>query len=225
MRMDGSLQDRLIPAGAVREHKRSRGLTKTRRGRRNHPDEWTWSTDPAHPAIVTTEEFRQVDAVAAAKARSRRTYAPAQPDPRPAHYLFHGMVRRDCGLRMRGCRRKQTILYYQCQPGRLRGRPLPAGHPSGVYLAEAALLDGVTGFLAIAVYGKERASYWERVLAAADVPDPAAPAAPARQSWSARSPTSRRGSAGGAGAGGRADLGGSATADRRAHRRTPPRPR
>jgi hypothetical protein len=78
------------------------------------------------------------------------------------------MVRCDCGLRMRGCRRKQTILYYQCQPGRLRGRSLPAGHPSGVYVAEAALLDGVTGFLATAVYGTKRASYWERVLAAAD---------------------------------------------------------
>lgn len=154
----------------------NRRANRTRRGRRNDSEEWTWSTEPAHPAIVTTEEFRQVDAVAASKARSRRTNAPARPDPRPAHYLLHGMVRCNCGLRMRGCRRKQTILYYQCQPSRLRGRPLPAGHPSGVYVAEAALLDGVTGFLATAVYGKERASYWERVLAAIDAPDPAAPA-------------------------------------------------
>ncbi len=154
----------------------NRRATKTRRGHRNDPEEWTWSTEAAHPAIVTTEEFQQVDAIAASKARSRRTNAPARPDPRPAHYLFHGMVRCDCGLRMRGCRRKQTILYYQCQPSRLRGHPLPAGHPSGVYVAEAALLDGVTGFLATAVYGTKRASYWERVLAAADPPDSAAPA-------------------------------------------------
>ncbi len=154
----------------------NRRASKTRRGRRNHPDDWTWSTEPAHPAIVTTDEFQQVDAVAASKARSRRTNAPARPDPKPAHYLFHGMVRCDCGLRMRGCRRKQTFLYYQCQPSRLRGRPLPAGHPSGIYVAEAALLDGVTGFLATAVYGPERTSYWERVLATADAPDPAAPA-------------------------------------------------
>ncbi len=154
----------------------NRRASRTRRGRRNDPDEWTWSTEPAHPAIVTIEEFRQVDAVAASKARSKRTNAPARPDPKPAHYLFHGMVRCDCGLRMRGCRRKQTFLYYQCQPSRLRGRPLPAGHPSGVYVAEAALLDGVTGFLTTAVYGPERASYWERVLAAADAPDRAAPA-------------------------------------------------
>jgi hypothetical protein len=174
MRMDGSLQDRLIPAGAVREH--NRRATKTRRGHRNDPKEWTWSTEAAHPAIVTTEEFQQVDAVAGGKARSRRTNVPARPDPRPAQYLFHGMVRCDCGLRMRGCRRKRTILYYQCEPSRLRGRSLPAGHPSGVDVAEAALLDGVTGFLATAVYGTKRASYWERVLAAADPPDSAAPA-------------------------------------------------
>ncbi len=154
----------------------NRRASRTRRGRPNDPKDWTWSTEPAHPAIITTDEFRQVDAVAAGKARSRRTNAPARPDPRPDQYLFHGMVRCACGLRMRGCRRKQTILYYQCQPERLRGRPLSAGHPSGIYVAEAALLDGVTGFLARAVYGPERAGYWESALSTTDAPDPAAPA-------------------------------------------------
>ena len=171
----------------------NRRASRTRRGRPNDPTQWTWSTEPAHPAIVTTDEFKQVDAVATSKARSRRTNAPARPDPRPAQYLFHGMVRCACGLRMRGCRRKQTILYYQCQPARICGRPPAAGHPAGIYVAETALLDGVTGFLATAVYGPGRASYWERALTATDAPDPAAPARP---SWSARPPTSRRGSAG-----------------------------
>ncbi len=159
------------------------------------------------PSILCTGFSGRVDVPAVAAARPRGVDLVHRAGP-PGDRDHRGVPAGRRGRRQQGplaahirtrptrCRRKQTILYYQCQPSRLRGRPLPAGHPSGVYLAEAALLDGVTGFLAIAVYGKERASYWERVLAAADVPDPAAPAAPARQSWSARSPTSRRGSAG-----------------------------
>ena len=100
--------------------------------------------------------------------RPARSQASAVPVPR------HGPLR----LRAAHARlpRKQTFRYYQCQPARLRGRPLSGGHPSGIYVAETALLEGVTGFLATAVYGPERASYWQRALSATDTPDPAAPA-------------------------------------------------
>ncbi len=153
----------------------NRRASKTRRNRANPPADWTWSTEPAHPAIVTLDEFRQVEVVADLKARSRRTNAPARPAPTRGDYLFRSMLTCGCGLRMRGCDRKQTLRYYVCQPSRLRGRCAPTGHPPAVYVAEAALLDGVTKFLATAVYGPDRVGYWQQVLTA-DTPDLAAPA-------------------------------------------------
>jgi uncharacterized coiled-coil protein SlyX len=45
-----------------------------------------------------------------------------------------------------------------------------------VYVGEPALLTGVTGYLATAVYGPDRLQYWKDALADADTLDPAAPA-------------------------------------------------
>jgi site-specific DNA recombinase len=68
----------------------NRRASKTGHGRRNQPDQWTWSQEPSHPPIVTVEEFQRVDAVAEHKRRSRRSDAPpARPTTR-APYLLRG---------------------------------------------------------------------------------------------------------------------------------------
>jgi site-specific DNA recombinase len=72
----------------------NRRASKSRRGHRNDPEEWTWSTEAAHPAIVTTEEFQQVDAVAASKARSRRQRPRAtRPQAGALPLPWHGPLR------------------------------------------------------------------------------------------------------------------------------------
>ena len=156
----------------------NRYASKTGRGRRNQPEEWTWSQEPSHPAIVTVEEFKRVDAVAQHKSRSRRTDPPrARPTTRTP-YLLRGRIACACGLRMIGCRRKHTIRYYMCEPSRMRGNTASPDHPHTapdhphtVYVPERALLDGVTDFLGTAVYGPDRASYWALALERAQAKD------------------------------------------------------
>jgi hypothetical protein len=72
--------------------------------------------------------------------------------------------------------RRRVSRYYTCQPDHQRSSGIPEGHPPHVYVGEPALLTGVTGYLAVAVYGPDRLQYWHDALADADAPDPVAPA-------------------------------------------------
>jgi site-specific DNA recombinase len=146
---------------------------KAGRGRHKSPEEWIWSDQPSHPPIVSREEHHQVQVRAARNAGSRRTTAA---DSTKTDYLFRGRLRcGDCGLRMWGHRRYAT-RYYQCQPSHQRAARIPCDHPKLVYLREAVLLQGVTDFLAAAVYGPDRTDYWRTALTAAEQQAPTAPA-------------------------------------------------
>ena len=149
----------------------NRRASKTGHGRSNQPAEWTWSEEPSHPAIVTVEEFKRVDAAARHKRRSRRTDPPTPTPTTRAPYLLRGRIACACGLRMIGCRRKHTIRYYMCEPSRMRGNSAAPDHPHTVYVPERALLDGVTDFLRTAIYGPDRAGYWMLALQRAQATD------------------------------------------------------
>lgn len=74
-----------------------------------------------------------------------------------------------------GNQRKST--YYSCQPSHQRSKNIPADHPPTVYLNEKRLNDALFQFLATALFGPDRLTYWTRALDDADDPEHTAPVA------------------------------------------------
>jgi hypothetical protein len=154
----------------------NRRARKKGANRINPPDTWVWSEQPAHPPIISRAEYDAVQAQAATKARSRQAAEPAVDRPR-TEYLWRDRLRCGlCGLRMWGNHR-QTSTYYSCQPARQRTANIPDGHPKTVYLNEAKLSAALFDYLGTAVFGPDRAAYWDHCLTAAAEPDASPPSA------------------------------------------------
>src|SRR6266542_74551 len=150
----------------------NRRARKTAGNRDNPPEAWIWSEEPAHPPVVSKEEFEAVAARAAANRGSRQGAAPTT-----HQYLYRGILRCGlCGLRMWGNHRRSSA-YYSCQPSHQRSANIPANHPAHVYLGEPALHEAVVGFLSTALFGPQRQTYWRRRLADSEVKQSTAPAA------------------------------------------------
>jgi Recombinase zinc beta ribbon domain len=121
------------------------------RFRRSGPDRVVRSRQPAHPAVVTVEDFTQTQLVRRAKAAgglrtARKTERSGRATVRP--YLFRGRVR--CAV----CERKMEAsprahaMYYRCPARTLApGSPALAEHPPAVYLREDPIRDAVNGWL------------------------------------------------------------------------------
>ena len=156
----------------------NRRARKKGHNRMNPPDVWIWSDEPAHPAIVSREEYDAVSARAKANERSRQGVPATKARPTAKRdYLYRGLLRCGiCGLRMWGNHPRRTT-YYSCQPSHQRSKDIPAGHPQHVYLNEQRLNDVLFPFLAAALFGPERTDYWRTCLEAAAEPGAAAPTA------------------------------------------------
>jgi site-specific DNA recombinase len=155
----------------------NRRARKKGHNRMNPPEAWIWSEEPAHPAIVTREEYGAVQARARANERSRQSVPATVARPTAKRdYLYRGLLRCGiCGLRMWGNHRRNST-YYSCQPSHQRSKDIPADHPPHVYLNEQRLNDALLPFLASALFGPERTGYWRTCLDAAAEPERAAPA-------------------------------------------------
>lgn len=122
------------------------------RFRRAEPDRIVRSRHPAHPAIISVEEFTQAQLLRRSKAAGGlRSARKAERSGRPTKhtYLFRGRVR--CAV----CRRKMEAsprthaMYYRCPARTLApGSPALADHPPAVYLRENVLRDEVNSWLA-----------------------------------------------------------------------------
>jgi len=156
----------------------NRRTRKTAGNRENPPETWIWSEEPAHPALVSKEEFEAVAARAASNHRSRqggRGDGGAASQPK-REYLYRALVRCGiCGLRMWGNHRRCSS-YYSCQPSHQRSANIPANHPPSVYLGEPVLHEAVVGFMSTALFGAERQDYWRRRLADSGQEEETAPA-------------------------------------------------
>ncbi len=150
----------------------NRRARKQGHNRTNPPEAWIWSDQPAHPAIITRDEYEAVQVRAGANQRSRQAVTATQTRPTArADYLYRGLLRcAICGLRMWGNHRRNS-RYYSCQPSHQRAKNIPASHPAHVYLNEARLHHTLIPFLADALLGAERVDYWRRCLDAAAKPD------------------------------------------------------
>jgi len=122
------------------------------RFRRSNPDRIVRSRRPAHPAIVSVEEFTAVQL----RRRSRAAGGlPAArklergPKRRTKHtYALRGRVRCGyCQRRMEGAPRQDRI-YYRCAARNIvPGSAALIGHPKNVYLPEIAVLDPLNEWL------------------------------------------------------------------------------
>jgi site-specific DNA recombinase len=137
------------------------------RNRLNPPDQWVWSPEPVHEALVDLETFVQAQMVAGRRERTR-TAAGVGRHPRARRvyrlrgYLYHAQ----CGRRMYGKGRHGTS-YYACVP---KPGYRPPGHtgPASLWLREDILLDGLSGFLSQRIFGTGRQYLLDASLKAMD---------------------------------------------------------
>ncbi|WP_436498177.1 recombinase family protein [Actinokineospora sp. HUAS TT18] len=127
------------------------GVGHVIRFRRAAPEKVVRSRKPAHPAIVSVEEFTQVQLKRRAKSAgglktARKTERAGRATKRT--YLFRGHIR--CGV----CTRKMEAsprkhgMYYRCPARTLApGSPALADHPPTVYVREDPLREAVNEWL------------------------------------------------------------------------------
>jgi site-specific DNA recombinase len=149
------------------------GRVRTRNGHRAAvpQDQWLWSPQPVHPAIIDPDTWQHAQAIGAEHATSRDLPAPGI---QAAVYPYRGRVRcRDCQRRMgrmTNGRPGKLYVYYQCPYHASNPRHAAAhpGHPRTVKAPEARL-DQITGlFFAEHVFGPRRAALLAAQLPATD---------------------------------------------------------
>jgi hypothetical protein len=122
------------------------------RFRRSTPDQIVRSRKPAHPEIISVEDFTQAQLLRRSKAADGlRTARKTERSARPVKqsYLFRGRIR--CAI----CRRKMEdsprkhAMYYRCPARTLApGSPVLAKHPPAFYLREDTIRDAVNEWFA-----------------------------------------------------------------------------
>jgi site-specific DNA recombinase len=120
--------------------------------------EWVWSTEPAHPALVSRELWEQVQEVAGGTERSRQGHG-ANPHPQTTRtYLLRSFVVCDiCGRRMTG-KDVHGKTYYRCKIDHLDPRTVEQfpDHPKTVMVHEDVLHAAIEAFFADHVFGERR---------------------------------------------------------------------
>jgi len=127
--------------------------------RRRPPDQWVWSPEPTHPAIITLEQYAQAAQVAADHEGSRDGAAPNRHPHTTRTYVLRSHLRcAHCGWRLCG-RTVKRLVYYRCPAveadpiGVLRRIP---DHPKTLYVREDYLLDGILDFFAQRIFHPDR---------------------------------------------------------------------
>jgi DNA invertase Pin-like site-specific DNA recombinase len=122
------------------------------RFRRSSPDRIVRSRQPAHPAIISVEEFTQAQLMRRSRAvGGNRGIAKLErtrhSDTRP--YLLRGLMRCGiCGRKMHAATIRQEHTYYRCLARTLApGSTALAEHPRTVNLREASVLEPLNGWL------------------------------------------------------------------------------
>jgi site-specific DNA recombinase len=165
--------------------RRKTGRSKTRR--MVPAEQWIWSEQPAHPAIISRAMFDAAQVIAAAH-RSSGDDPNASPQPLARRtYALRGRVRhRSCQRRMCGTTRTSarywaegpdySNTYYKCthdadNPKQAAAHP---DHPRTVTVREDTLVGQIRDFFDTRVFGPDRAA-----LLTEQIPDSAAQAAEA----------------------------------------------
>jgi site-specific DNA recombinase len=145
-----------------------------RRMRSNAPDQWIWSPEPTHEALVDRHDWQRVQAMTTTQVRAARSS--------DVTYLLHGRVFcAACGRRMTGQRQARRRCYYRCELRRARPGFVFVDHPPDVYVREDARVQALDAWLE-ELFAPERAQETARLVVAADAnPDYDAAAQDARE--------------------------------------------
>ncbi len=110
----------------------------------NPPEEWTWSQEPTHEAIIPKEWFAKVDKVAKNRASSRVGRSRKNKKDKKRDYLFRGLIRCDiCGRRLQTSF-NNNMPYYRCLYKQDYGYVGEASkHPDAVYLRGDKLEEAI----------------------------------------------------------------------------------
>jgi site-specific DNA recombinase len=160
------------------------GRTRTAPGGRSvqvPEDQWLWSPEPTHPAIITRPMWDDAQAIGTEHSTSRDgTAANTHPATRRTYVLRSRVRCRSCKRRMSGITRTATRYwadgpdylntYYTCHHNPDDPRhTTPDTHPRTISVREDHLLPAIHQFFAQRVFGPDRAA-----LLAADLPASAA---------------------------------------------------
>ncbi|MPY77164.1 MAG: recombinase family protein [Actinophytocola sp.] len=119
------------------------------RFRRATPDRIVRSRKPAHPKIVSVEDFTQAQLMRRSKGSLKTARKTERSGRRTSRtYLFRGRIRcAVCGRKMEASPRAHG-MYYRCPARTLApGSSALANHPPAVYLREDAIRNGVNDWL------------------------------------------------------------------------------
>ncbi|GAA1895384.1 recombinase family protein [Streptantibioticus ferralitis] len=123
------------------------------RNRPNPVEEWIWSPEPVHEALVDLETFVQAQQVSELRERSRSAAVTNRhPQTKRTYRLRSYLFCTLCGRRFYG-KTSKKVSYYVCAP---KKSYRPDGHPASVWVPEAGMVEGLNDFLATRVFGEYR---------------------------------------------------------------------
>jgi hypothetical protein len=123
------------------------------RNRPNPVEEWVWSKEETHAALVDLETYVQAQLVSQRRERSRTDSRSRDPRAKRIYKLRSYLFCVLCGRRLYG-KTKRGRSYYVCAPKKAW---IPEAHPRSTYwVREDILVDGLTKFLADRVFGRYR---------------------------------------------------------------------
>ena len=138
-----------------------------KRGRAMPQQQWIWSPEQAHPAIITREVWDAAQGIGAehASARDEPATLASHPAARRSYLLRSRCRCRNCKRRMRGTLGRPYpghpgYVYYACphNPGNPRHQAQAPDHPRTVKVREDDLLTVIREFFATHVFGPDRAA-------------------------------------------------------------------
>jgi site-specific DNA recombinase len=144
------------------------GVKRTRNGRKTRVpmDQWLWSPEPSHPAIVDMDTWHDAQKIGEQHSTSRDP----RPNPADAPRAYRGrVICRDCQRRM-SANPFPNATYWRCHhdPNSPRHQAANPDHPRTVQVPESRL-DQITGiFLASRLFSPGRAELLAAQLPATD---------------------------------------------------------
>jgi site-specific DNA recombinase len=148
----------------------------TSRGLRVPPDEWIWSPQPAHPAIITRPTWDAAQTAGAEHSTSRDDPGPSTHPAAHRTYVLRSRIRhRECKRRMTGHTKVPRpghpgITLYHCPHDTDNPRHATScpDHPRNLAIREDRLLDVIRQFFAQRIFGPDRAALLAATLPADD---------------------------------------------------------
>ena len=140
--------------------------TGNSRGVRVPPDQWVWSPEPAHPALVSRAAWDAAQTAGAEHSSSRDDPGPSSHPATRRSYVLRSLVRhRECKRRMCGTTTipgpgRPGYVYYACphDPANPRHAAACPDHPRNLKIREDHLLEVISEFFAQRIFGPDRAA-------------------------------------------------------------------